>query len=134
MNNFSESSLKRLSTVDERLQKLFKEAIKNSPVDFGISYGLRTPAEQFELYKQGRTKPGRIVTYKDGYKQLSKHNYNPSKAVDIVCYNNLKVTWEPEYYKRVAVHVAKVALELEIKYTWGGEFRTLKDLPHYEVD
>jgi len=134
MNQFSESSLKRLSTCDIRLIELFTEAIKNSPVEFGISYGHRTPEEQYELYKQGRTKPGRIVTYKDGYRELSKHNYSPSKAIDIVCYKNMKVTWEPEYYKRVAVHVAKVALELGIKYTWGGEFRTLKDLPHYEVD
>jgi peptidoglycan L-alanyl-D-glutamate endopeptidase CwlK len=134
MNKFSDSSLKKLYTCDENLQKLMNAAIIDSPIDFGISYGQRTPEEQYALYQQGRTKPGRIVTYKDGYKELSKHNYNPSKAIDIVCYQNLKVTWDTEYYKRVAVHVAKVALELGIKYTWGGEFRTLKDLPHYEVD
>ena len=134
MNHFSEISKKKLATCDEKLQKVFNEAIKECPVDFGISYGERTVEEQIKLYKQGRSMPGKIVTYCDGVKNKSKHNYSPSKAVDVICYKFGKITWEPEYYKRVAIHVLKVATELGIKITWGGNFAKLKDFPHYQID
>jgi peptidoglycan L-alanyl-D-glutamate endopeptidase CwlK len=133
MNYFSEISKNKLSTCDENLQKVFNEAIKECPIDFSISYGHRTPEEQNKLFKQGRSVPGRIVTYCDGYEKKSKHNYLPSQAVDIVCFKNHKVTWEPEYYKRVAIHVLKVATELGIKITWGGNFSKLQDLPHFQI-
>ena len=94
MNKFSESSLKKLGTCDERLQQVMNAAIIDSPIDFGIIYGIRTPEEQYELYKQGRTKQGNIVTYKDGYRELSTHNYSPSKACDIACFVDGKLTWD----------------------------------------
>lgn len=134
MNYFSEISKKKLATCDEKLQLVFNEAIKECPVDFGISYGHRTPDEQLKLYKQGRTMPGKIVTYMDGVNKKSKHNYSPSKAVDVICFKNMTITWEPEYYKRVAEHVLKMADELGIKITWGGGFKKLVDLPHFEID
>jgi len=50
----------------------------------------RTPADQFALYKQGRTfrngtwvKTGAVVTSKDGYIKPSRHNYLPATAIDI---------------------------------------------------
>lgn len=52
----------------------------------------RTPVEQFELYKQGRTfraststwvKTGTTVTNIDGFSKLSNHNYLPCHALDI---------------------------------------------------
>lgn len=45
-----------------------------------FAYTLRTNAEQEDLYAQGRTKPGKIVTYARGGQ--SYHNYG--LAIDIV--------------------------------------------------
>jgi peptidoglycan LD-endopeptidase CwlK len=84
--SFSKSSIDRLLTCHHDLQKVMFEAIKYSPVDFGISHGHRTPQEQNELYQKGRTTLGDIVTYKDGFINKSKHNESPSLAVDFYCW------------------------------------------------
>ena len=61
--------------------------------DFAVTHGHRTPEEQFELFKKGRslnmdgkwiiTDRKKVVTYVDGYEKKSKHNAEPSKAIDM---------------------------------------------------
>ena len=79
MPKFGKQSLDRLATCDERIQKVMNEAIKH--YDFTVLYGYRTPAEQFELFKQGRTLvgkewkvTGKTVTQLDGKTKMSNHN------------------------------------------------------------
>lgn len=133
MYKFSRISKNRLKNCDEKLQLIFNEAIVDSPYDFGISCGHRTPEKQTELYKQGRSIPGNIVTYKDGVNTFSKHNFYPSHAVDIVVYNEHgQVTWDELYYKRVAHHVLEIAKKNEIEIIWGGSWG-MKDFPHFEL-
>ncbi len=71
MAKFGKLSLERLATCDDRIQKVMNEAIKH--YDFTVLYGYRTPAEQFELFKKGRTLTngvwkvtGKTVTQLDG--------------------------------------------------------------------
>jgi hypothetical protein len=73
--HFSQSSLSKLITVDNRLQLLAKEVLKISPIDFAITSGLRTKEEQNKLYKEGKSKC-------DGIKNMSKHQ--EGKAIDIM--------------------------------------------------
>lgn len=134
MSQFSERSAKKLATCDQRLQDVANEAIKAPPYDFGITHGERTIAEQQELYAQGRTKPGKIVTNCDGIKIKSEHNYSPSKAFDIKVYVNGKVTWDVQYYKAVAAHILDCAKKLKISITWGGSWKRFPDYPHYQID
>lgn len=139
MYSFSKRSLDKLAECHEDLQIVMKEAIKASPYDFGITWGYRSPVKQNELYQQGRTTEGKIVTYVDGYVKMSKHNYNPSQAVDIACYINKTLTWNAEIYKIVASHIIDVAEELFLsgkitnRITWGGNWRKLKDWPHFQI-
>lgn len=79
---FSDISKERLSLVHQDLHVLFNEVIKY--FDCSVIYGIRTTEEQQELYAQGRTKPGYIVTYKDGIINKSKHQ--EGLAVDVVPY------------------------------------------------
>lgn len=142
---FSDSSLRKLNTVDEYLKAVFIEAIKDSPLDFGISCGYRSIEEQQGLYAQGRTTPGKIVTKIDGIKNKSKHNYNPSKAVDIIVYIDGKITWEEDKYRIVARHILDVAKNLGIKIRWGNDWNmngievkddpkeSFVDIPHFEI-
>ena len=108
----SKRSLDKLETCEKDLQVLMIEAIKESPFDFGISWGHRSPVKQNELYQQGRTKDGNIVTYVDGYKKKSKHNYLPALAVDIVAYVNGKITWKAPIYLEIGTHIMEVAENL----------------------
>ena len=91
MPKFSDKSIRKLQECHPDLQTLFSNVIKY--FDCSVIHGHRTPDEQYELYKQGRTKPGNIVTYKDGTKNPSRHNFMPSTAVDVVPY--------PTYYSDI---------------------------------
>ena len=133
MYKFSKNSLKKLEGLHPQLQKFFHELIKISPYDFSITQGVRTAEEQNKLYQQGRTVPGAIVTNCDGYKLKSNHQIKDDGlgyAGDIAVLVNNKVTWEEKYYKEVA----NSARELMQKYNveWGGDWKSFKDLPHFE--
>lgn len=148
MPNFGSASLKKLEGVHPDLVKLMKESIKESPVDFSIVYGVRSTEEQKRLYALGRTvvnpdgkskkKPmGNIVTQKNGVSNKSNHQVKASgfgEAVDIVPFINGKIDWNAtNEFKIIAAHVLATAKCLEIEVTWGGMWRTLVDLPHYEL-
>lgn len=93
MFKLSTRSSERLATCHNDLQLIVKEALRYSPIDFGISHGHRTPEEQFDLFKKGRENRGNKwvvvgpkVTNCDGFIKKSKHNHDPSLAVDIYCW------------------------------------------------
>jgi peptidoglycan L-alanyl-D-glutamate endopeptidase CwlK len=73
-------SIARLGAVHPNLSYRIHQMVEMVPFDFEVSQGLRTYAEQDALYAQGRTSPGRIVTYASaGY---SWHNFG--LAADLV--------------------------------------------------
>lgn len=137
--SLSQRSLDILSKCHKDLQIVAQEAIKSSPYDFGISWGYRSPEKQNELYQQGRTKTGKIVTYVDGYNKKSKHNYLPSLAFDIVIYVDGKPTWNHDVYLEVGLHIMEVAEDLfekdiiKNRITWGGFWHKFKDWPHFQI-
>ena len=122
-------SLERLSGVNPILIAIAVDSIRESPYDFGIPNhgGFRTAAEQNMLYNQ---KPK--VTYKDGYRNMSYHQ--TGKAFDIYAYVNGRATWEKKYYEPIARHIQNTALNrYGIYVTWGGDWTTFKDLPHFQI-
>lgn len=136
MPKFSKRSKDNLATADIKLQQLFNAVIEE--FDCTVIYGHRTPEEQFELFKKGRekkdgwwVKTGKTVTNLDGNIKKSKHNYYPSKAVDVVPFpldwNDIKA------FELLAKVVKAKALELNIEVTWGGDWVSLKDYPHWEI-
>lgn len=109
------------------------EAIRYTVIDFGVAYGHRTPQEQQELYAQGRTKPGQIVTHLDGITKLSKHNAYPSNAVDIYPYYGGKAQWgDLQAYHYLAGLILGIAKTKEIELEWGGFWKNFKDYPHFQ--
>src|SRR5262245_59083688 len=87
----------------------------------------RSVEEQKELYCNGRTKPGPVVTNCDGVSTLSKHNSLPAKALDFAILVNGKITWEEFEY----VRLGKIAADMG--FTWGGNWTHFKDYPHIEL-
>lgn len=87
----------------------------------------RSPQEQWELYQQGRTKPGPVVTQIDGRSKLSNHNYHPARALDFAVVVNGKTTWADQEYKIVGPHMQRYGL------MWGGAWLNFKDYPHLEL-
>jgi hypothetical protein len=115
------------------LELIFRELkeyldLFESPVNFKIYHVLRTKAEQFELYKKGRTLKrgkwmvtGKIVTYNDGSYNKSKHQ--EGKAVDIIATFNGRLTWDIDYYYYLAGLIEYIAFKHGIGIKWGGWFK-----------
>lgn len=86
---FSNISKSRLETDHQDIQTICHYTIKI--IDFSVVRGLATPEEQFEIFKKGRAVIGQkwvitgdVVTYKDGYEKLSRHQ--SGEAIDLIPY------------------------------------------------
>ena len=141
MPSFGNASMSRLNTCHRDLQTVLHEAIKI--VDFSVVYGHRSPEEQKELWMKGRNARGEVVnssevvTFKDGFDKKSKHNYYPSKAVDIIPYpGGWQATEEFYYIAGIIQMIADRMLaegKIQHKITWGGRWKNFVDLPHFQI-
>ena len=141
MPNFGSRSMGRLVTCHRDLQTLMHEVVKI--YDISIISGHRSPEEQLALWEKGRDKKGKVikpdevVTFKDGTKKKSRHNYDPSKAVDICPYpSGYSRTDEFYYMAGVVMSLADRMLadgRIENKIIWGGNWENFKDLPHFQI-
>jgi peptidoglycan LD-endopeptidase CwlK len=94
-----------------------------SGIAIKVISGLRTYDEQNDLYAQGRTKPGKIVTNaRGGY---SNHNFGI--AFDIGVFEGSRYVDESPKYKAVGVLGTDLGLE------WGGNWKTIQDEPHFQL-
>lgn len=128
------TSLARLQGVDETLVNVVKRAIEISEVDFSVLEGVRTLERQRELYAQGRTAPGKIVTW------TMKSKHIEGKAVDLVPY---PLDWNDlEKFNKIKDAMFQAAKELDVNLRWGadwdgdGNYREKGeyDSPHFEIN
>lgn len=134
----SQRSLNNLEGVHPDLVKVMTEAIKNSPVDFTITDGKRTVAQQQALYAKGRTTSGSKVTNADGIKVKSNHQAKSDGygyAVDLYAYygGKVQVNDDKTIINQIAPHIKKVAKDMNINIEWGGDWKSFKDYPHFEL-
>lgn len=120
-NYFSERSNSKLEGVDERLIRVATLALQLSPVDFGITEGVRTLERQKELVKAGASR-------------TLKSKHLEGKAIDVVAYVGSKVAWDWPLYEKIAKAFRQAAEELDIKIVWGGSWTTFKDGPHFQLE
>lgn len=136
MYSFSQRSKNNLLFIHPDLVKVMNEAIKNSPIDFIITDGIRSTDEQRKLYNQGRTTPGKIVTNADGVNNKSNHQVKSDGygyAVDLYpFYNGSAQLNDAKSLKVIADHIKSVAKELGVNVQWGGDWK-FKDYPHFEL-
>lgn len=119
---FSKESKKILSTVDGRLQTLFNEVIKY--FDCKVTDGIRTAEKQKEIFDKNKG-----LTGCDGYHKISKHQLG--LAVDVVPY---PVNYEDKKsFYQLAGCVKTIAKQLNIDVVWGGDFKSIIDMPHWEL-
>jgi hypothetical protein len=90
-----------------------------------VVQGMRTFAEQDDLYAKGRTKPGAIVTQARGGQ--SNHNYG--LAADLCPFTGDKPDWDAPMSVWAAIGTAAAAHGLE----WGGQWKKFLDKPHVQL-
>ena len=137
MNKFGQRSLNSLKGIHPDLVKVMTESVKYSPIDFTITDGLRTTAQQQALYAKGRTTAGNKVTNADGVKNKSNHQAKSDGygyAIDLYPYYNGSVQVDDDKsLKAIATHIKTVAKGLGIKIEWGGDWKSIIDYPHFEL-
>ena len=128
----SRNSLAKLEKVNPALVNVVKRAIEITEVDFAVVQGNRTQAEQNALYEQGRTKPGPKVTW------TRNSNHIGGRAVDLAPFYKGKIEWDNNgklgLYPKINEAMQQAAKELGVKIKWGGDFTTVKDRPHFELE
>lgn len=98
-----------------------------------INFTLRTIAEQDALYAQGRTTPGKIVTNAKGGQ--SYHNYGLAFDIDLLI-DGKKASWDTQADwdgDKQSDWMEVVAACKLFGWKWGGDWRTFKDMPHFEM-
>lgn len=117
---FSQRSENNLKGVNPDLVKIVRRALQLSPVDFGITEGLRTVERQRQLVGAGKS-------------QTMNSRHISGHAVDVFAYPTSAGSWEWKYYEQIATAFKQAAKELNIPVEWGGDWKTLKDGPHFQL-
>lgn len=122
----SKRSLKRLEGVHPDLVKVVERAIEITATDFTVLEGLRTREKQLEYVKKGTSK----TMNSKHLRQLDGLGH----AVDLGPLVNSQVTFDwGKPYDDVSGAMKRAASELDVKIQWGGDWKSFKDGPHYEL-
>jgi hypothetical protein len=129
--SIDERSAGKIKTLRDKAQPWFTELYERlnahlNPLGLKaiVTSGNRTFAEQNDLFAQGRTKPGSIVTKARG--GFSNHNYGI--AVDVTIFRGTNPIFESPHYRELG----KIGKALGL--TWGGDWVSINDEPHFEIN
>lgn len=104
--------------------KAFIAACKKAGIDVILTSTYRDGESQTDLYSQGRTKPGKVVT--NAKAGESFHNYR--LAFDFLPVVNGKAQWgDARLFERCGVIGESLGLE------WAGRWATFKELAHLQA-
>ena len=112
-----------LPMVRTRVDK-FLELCDEHGIDLLVTSTYRDNYSQEELYAQGRTRPGKVVT--NAKPGESWHNYRC--AIDVVPLVNGKPNWDGSdpIWETIGELGEKAGLE------WAGRWRTFRELAHFQ--
>lgn len=124
MFNFSKRSLRNLDKVHPLLVGVVVRALSISEVDITVTEGIRNIERQRKLVAEGASKTMNSLhlPQADGF----------SHAVDLAAYVG-GISWEWVYYYMLADAMKQAAKELNVEIEWGGDWKTFKDGPHFQL-
>ena len=109
--------------VKEKARQFINRVEKELGIKLRVTSTLRTYAEQNELYAQGRTKSGAIVTNAKG----GQSNHNFGTALDVIPIVNGQPDWSTKHWQEIAT------IGKSVGFQWGGDWKGLVDKPHFEM-
>jgi len=113
----SNRSLSNLEGVHPDLVAVVKRAICLTSQDFTVIEGIRSLARQEQLVASGAS-------------QTMNSRHLTGHAVDLVPY---PVSWDWPLFYPIADAMKLAAEELNVDLEWGGDWRTFKDGPHFQL-
>jgi peptidoglycan L-alanyl-D-glutamate endopeptidase CwlK len=122
----------KLIGVHPDLVKLVREAVATCEQPFIVFEGVRTVERERSLIAKG------VSALKDPFRCRHVPTNDPkyglvSHAVDLVPLINGQPKWSwPEIYP-IARAMKAASSKLHISLEWGGDWKTIKDGPHYQL-
>lgn len=113
-------SERALKGVHPDLQRIVRRAARVSQIAFIVTEGVRSEAKQRALVAAGASR-------------TMKSRHLTGHAVDVAVLVDGKVRWDWPLYGQLAVTFKNVARELNLPLEWGGDWRTFKDGPHFQL-
>ena len=117
---FGGRSISRMAGLHPDLKKVMNQAILATDLDFTVLEGVRTLERQKQMVESGAS-----TTLNS--RHLDGH------AVDIAPFVGGEVRWDWPLYYRLAVIVKAAAKEVGVPIEWGGDWKTFKDGPHWQL-
>jgi peptidoglycan LD-endopeptidase CwlK len=119
--SLSQRSEKSLKGVHPDLVNVVRLAFQRTPIPFEVIEGLRTVERQRQLVAAGASKT-----------MNSRHI--TGHAVDLAPTVEGKIRWDWPLFHQIAPAMKQAAQDVGVPITWGGDWRTFKDGPHFELD
>lgn len=114
--------------VHPDLVKVAYRALELCDSDFTVIEGVRTLEKQREYFANGASKTMKSyhLLHEDGF----------GHALDIYPYYDGSVQCEAPYakFKEISVAMKSAAKELGVTITWGGDWKSFQDTPHYQIE
>lgn len=110
----------RLAEIHPDLAAVVRRAAEITTVPFIVLEGIRTLERQRELVKVGAS-------------QTMNSRHLTGHAVDLAAMVGSEVRWDWPLYYKIADAMKLAAGELNVPLTWGGNWSTFKDGPHFEL-
>lgn len=115
----------RIQQLQPQMKEKTIEFINRAESELGIKLqvtsAFRSFEEQEKLYAQGRTLPGKIVTWA----KPGESYHNLGLAIDVIEIKDGKALWENPNWSKIG------ELGESMGFTWGGRWK-MKDLPHFQ--
>jgi peptidoglycan L-alanyl-D-glutamate endopeptidase CwlK len=105
-------------------------AITMTVIDFTVLEGVRPDARQLKLFAAGATS---TMNSRHLVKKKEDGGTGLAHAVDLGAYVDGEVRWDWPLYDKIAMAMKLAAVELGIKIEWGGDWRSFKDGPHFQL-
>jgi len=126
MDSITETRLAAVHPELARRIRQLDQQLDPQGIVIRVTQGLRTWAQQDELYAQGRTAPGAIVTNAPGGE--SAHNFG--YAVDAVPNDPAFPAWAPDWNSRDARWTTFLENATGCGLAEGAQWRSFPDAPH----
>ncbi len=114
-------SEKNLAGVHPKLVAVVRRAADVSDIEFMVIEGLRTIERQKQLVAKGASKT-----------MNSKHI--TGHAVDLAPMVDGEIRWDWPLFHKLAPIIKQAAKDMGVNITWGGDWRSFADGPHWEID
>ena len=138
MYKLSKRSHQNLIGVHPDLYAVIERAIQITPIDFGVSEGVRTVERQKQLVAEGKSTTMNSKHIPKYFEITNKDFTNSSgeygAAVDLFVLVDGKVSWEHRHFRKVIQAVFTAAIELGVQIEAGALWRDFLDSPHIQLN